>query len=428
MTEQAKPTNPYAKAYAAFKEQTKHHFLTVIHEDGLYRHLRIQAPGTRMWSWDITTWPGYLATSGDIADGFLFTRLDDMINFFSVPTGSREYYSDGAPSIDVRYWAEKLSGGRATEVKTYQSETFLQQVREHLEEHEELGDEAQAEYERQLALLRRIYHFDGSGEAALQTNLAEYRRLQSFVANDPGFGRYAARNRSELALAKAALWSLKNLTDEQSDLLSADPDWHELSDTDIPAKSPAQRRAEILDDARWHSESAHEAHEWLSDNEEYVGSDTWEWDLRDYDFHFVLACYCIDLGVRLYQEHVKQHATNDTYVYVRDGYVQNRPARPIIDVSFLDYGVPDECEAREALGVRKQIMATPQAKLELPETIRELTELIWSHGDESTRAEFDQILDQEMAVAERTLTRREQEQARRQQRTNTHCISREDAR
>ncbi|MFI9629299.1 hypothetical protein [Streptomyces sp. NPDC052042] len=53
-------------------------------------------------------------------------------------------------------------------------------------------------------------------------------------------------------------------------------------------------------------------------------------------------------------------------------------------------------------------MASPQAREELPETIRELTELIREHGDEHTRSEFDRIVDQEMAAAERALTRREQ--------------------
>lgn len=78
-----KPTNPYAHAYADFLSETAEHQLVVLHDDGLYCHLRIQKPGTRMWSWDITTWPGHLATSGDIADGYMFTREPDMIQFFA---------------------------------------------------------------------------------------------------------------------------------------------------------------------------------------------------------------------------------------------------------------------------------------------------------------------------------------------------------
>ena len=79
-----KPVNPYAKTYADFVEQTKDHDLVILHDDGLYRHLRVQAPGTRMWSWDVTTWPGRLATSGDIADGHVFSREPDMLQFFAI--------------------------------------------------------------------------------------------------------------------------------------------------------------------------------------------------------------------------------------------------------------------------------------------------------------------------------------------------------
>ncbi|MCX4573236.1 MULTISPECIES: hypothetical protein [unclassified Streptomyces] len=85
-----KPTNPYAHAYADFLRETAEHQLVVLHDDGLYRHLRIQKPGTRIWSWDITTW--------------------------------QSHYSDGAPSIDVHYWAEKLCGGRSYEVEMYDAD------------------------------------------------------------------------------------------------------------------------------------------------------------------------------------------------------------------------------------------------------------------------------------------------------------------
>ncbi len=308
-----KPVNPYTKAYASFVEQTKAHQLVVLKDDGLYRHLRIQAPGTRMWSWDITTWPGYLATSGDIADGYMFTRLTDMIDFFTVKGRSRDYYSDGAPSIDVRYWAEKLAGGRSMDVKEYQPELFLQRVREHLEESEGLGDEAQTEYNRQIALLRKIYEPAGSGVEALQKNLAEQHQAARRF-NRLGAERYSilyAQDHTTLHLAKDKLWSTESLTDEQHDVLSADPDWHELGDTDIPEESPAERRAELLEDAKWHADSEHEAREWLSENEELVGGDTWEWDLRDYDIHFLFTCYCIDLGVQLYLEHQKQENQQD---------------------------------------------------------------------------------------------------------------------
>ena len=58
------------------------------------------------------TWPGYLAVVGDIANGYVFSRIADMLDFFD--SARRDRYSDGCPVIDLRYWAEKLCGGSDT--------------------------------------------------------------------------------------------------------------------------------------------------------------------------------------------------------------------------------------------------------------------------------------------------------------------------
>lgn len=135
------PVNPAAHAWKTFQEESAEHVLTVLHDDGLYRHLRMAAPGTRMWSWDIVTWPDHLATSGDIADGFTFSREPDMIGFFGQPKGLRPYYSDGAPSIDFRYWAEKLQGDQRETAKEYEHDSFVRYVTDCLNEQLEDDDD-----------------------------------------------------------------------------------------------------------------------------------------------------------------------------------------------------------------------------------------------------------------------------------------------
>lgn len=309
-----RPANPHAAAWKGFTEQTTEHELHIIHDDGLYKHLRVQAPGTRMWSWDITTWPGHLATSGDIADGFMFTRELDMIGFFTLGHGGRgrdSYHSDGAPSIDVRYWAEKLCGGRSQEVKVYDSAIFLQLVREHLAEDEDLGDEAQIYYTAQRNLLKKLHTLRGLDETASQTLLTEHWNTRKAVSGlekiDPGLLRSTPSNvEQEAQKARQVLWNTDDLTDAQHEQLLQDLDhglnWFELADTDVDEESPAERREEIFDEARWHSESEYEAHTWLSQNEQHVGGDTFEWDLREYDIHFLFTCYAIDMAVRLYRE------------------------------------------------------------------------------------------------------------------------------
>lgn len=96
------------------------HKLTVLHDEGLYRHLRFQKPGTGFYWFDLITWPGNLAFKGDMG-GFMFARITDMFEFFRHPT------------INPDYWAEKLPDGRDS-VRTYNIDLFKQQVKEHVAE------------------------------------------------------------------------------------------------------------------------------------------------------------------------------------------------------------------------------------------------------------------------------------------------------
>lgn len=76
------------------------HALTVVCEDGLYRHWRCQAPGTYVYGFDVVTWPGYLCVCGDIGT-WVFSRVRDMLEFFESDHGG----------INPQYWAEKLQDG-----------------------------------------------------------------------------------------------------------------------------------------------------------------------------------------------------------------------------------------------------------------------------------------------------------------------------
>lgn len=144
-----KPDNREAEAWKGFWEEAKDHKLTVLRESGLYRHLHVGTPGSGHWSWDIMSWPGYLAITGDIADGFSFTRVEDMFNFFEIKASSWDYYSDGAPSIDFRYWAEKLCGGRSRDMKVFSDTTFLESLKCQLEDDSDIGLEHEQDLREQ---------------------------------------------------------------------------------------------------------------------------------------------------------------------------------------------------------------------------------------------------------------------------------------
>lgn len=83
------------------------HELEVLHDDGLYRHLRFRKPGTSFYWFDLVTWPGNLTIRGDMGT-FVFTRLEDMLTFFR-----------GHP-VNEKYWAEKVTAGGP--IETYDAD------------------------------------------------------------------------------------------------------------------------------------------------------------------------------------------------------------------------------------------------------------------------------------------------------------------
>jgi hypothetical protein len=108
-----------AQALASFQASTRHHKLAVLRDDGLYRHLRYRGVGSSYW-FDIVTWPGNLAFTGDMGS-YLFGRVasEDMLAFFR---GQR---------INPGYWAEKVKAAEPEAgVKGYSAEVFLQSVTE----------------------------------------------------------------------------------------------------------------------------------------------------------------------------------------------------------------------------------------------------------------------------------------------------------
>lgn len=113
----------YPDAYRLFALDTAEHKMTVIQDNGLYRHLRFRKPGTGMYGFDIITWPGSLVIKGDMGT-YLFSRTEDMFEFF------------GTGDMNPGYWAEKTPGyGRKNEsIKTYDAETVRGYIASYIED------------------------------------------------------------------------------------------------------------------------------------------------------------------------------------------------------------------------------------------------------------------------------------------------------
>jgi hypothetical protein len=100
----------------SFKENTADHQMTIIHNDRLYRNILFAAPETIAYSYSLHTWPGHLAITGDIGDGYMFRRLPDMFQFFA-----------SGKNINPQYWGEKCVASKNPIMK-YDVNLFHQAV------------------------------------------------------------------------------------------------------------------------------------------------------------------------------------------------------------------------------------------------------------------------------------------------------------
>lgn len=101
-----------------FALATADHEMTVLHDVGLYRHIRFRGPKNEIAWFDLITVPGALIFQGD-GQSFTFRRIEDMFQFFRGPVGR----------INPGYWAEKLTSCDAKVMK-YDQELFEARVKE----------------------------------------------------------------------------------------------------------------------------------------------------------------------------------------------------------------------------------------------------------------------------------------------------------
>lgn len=204
------------------------HKMTVLHDDGLYRHLRFRHPDHGFYWFDLITWPNTLVINGDMHT-FAFSRVEDMFTFFRQSRGGR---------INPDYWAEKVIDG-PERVRSYSREVFQEQAEEALKEYE-----------------------------------AEYPELCD---------RYAVDKAAYDALPKADQWRTR---------------------TPVAPHLPEELRRELAD-ANDDGETDYEdgARRLLSRWEGYgVVSDTWEWKLNEWTWHFLWCCHAIVWAIAKYDE------------------------------------------------------------------------------------------------------------------------------
>lgn len=157
-----------------FLHDVRDHQLTILREDGVYRHLRFSKPGSGCMHFDLITWPGYLAYVGDMG-AFTFSRLQDMLEFFRRDP-ARLF------RIDFRYWAEKCEAesARGSGLREWDPERFKREI---VEQRRKLL----VDYGRDWTSEQRRDFWDDMGNVLLA---AEYEHeavteLQGWCYSDP---------------------------------------------------------------------------------------------------------------------------------------------------------------------------------------------------------------------------------------------------
>lgn len=120
---------------ASFIKDVASHEMHVLMDNGVYRHIRFKKPGTGCMHFDLVTWPGYLAYSGDMGC-YVFSRLEDMFEFFRTDREHRHMRNGETLAINLGYWSEKLravdgsrSKASATEMDDDRVKTIINEYR-----------------------------------------------------------------------------------------------------------------------------------------------------------------------------------------------------------------------------------------------------------------------------------------------------------
>lgn len=187
-----------------FATEGASHAMEVVHDDGLYRHLRFRhqvwrpplaQPQTSGWFWfDLITVPGTLIFQGD-GYSYVFSRLEDMFEFFRVRKLSH---------IDPHYWSEKLTTRDGRDgTKDYDETLFATQVREAV---------AEATADGRLPGLAEAVERDVFESGEYRFSEAEARRvLDQFSYYEDERDRYALGHRPpDFTFDNAWEWDLRD--------------------------------------------------------------------------------------------------------------------------------------------------------------------------------------------------------------------------
>lgn len=236
-------SDSYTEIAERFQRFTAQHEMTVLHDDGLYRHLRFTSNprGYGEYWHDLVTAPYTLIFKGD-GEAFVFTidATPDMFSLF------RKTSHHGG--INPGYWSEKLASRRDV-ARVYSQELFEKEVAEALAAAEDAYPGVSAAWAEHVEA-----EFNTEYEGEARRALDEFRFGESYRA----------------ACSKC--------------------DWALEDDSWVVAR---RRLTE-------HTAEAGKQHAGAVRDLTFTFCDTWEWQLQDFDRWFLWACHAIVAGIARY--------------------------------------------------------------------------------------------------------------------------------
>lgn len=117
----------YKQIAERFARETASHQMTVLLDQGLYRHIRFTSPERgSFYAFDLITWPHNLVVRGDgMSFGFSIYPTEDWFDVVRRTAWPGE--------INAGYWGEKVSAGRG-DVEGFSEDSFERQVKEYVVE------------------------------------------------------------------------------------------------------------------------------------------------------------------------------------------------------------------------------------------------------------------------------------------------------